>query len=578
MEKDISIPILKKNFTNETLIFSLVFLLGAFFRFVHLGKLPLSDYEASIALAAYNPFSENTVHFFSDQVLLVNLLRSFFYLFGPSALLARALPAFFGSLLIFLPILIKKQIKPALAMILSLWIAIDPTLVSISRQVDSTLLFILSIFLTLYFFFKKSFAKSAIFLVISLLCGRIFYWFLFPAMLSFLYIYYFGNIKYHSLYRNIKQLFLSADWKRFGISAGISYLALSTFGLIFPTNLAGIGLGFQNYLSGWTGLSIVRTFDLLRALLLYELPVVIFGIIGIFFLFKKNRSLGLLLFVFICLNILQLTLMADKFIILNSFIVIPLIISASYFILGFVKIPRGSYLKILLVTFISLSVFIFINLTFFRIFSNPNQNNEENSLKIVFIIAGFILILAAGLLAGWAIHWKIAGKSFLNLAIIYFFIITISATVNAAGLRDPYQNDILSIDPFPVNADLLIKTLMDYSGWNFKEKTVMNIFVIGEQPPSLFWALKDFKNVHQRTTLPKDEKIDAVITSNHFTLEQTNAYSGQEILWETKTAWSLMNNYEYVYWFLTRRAPQDTLAQKAFIVWINSSLFPGMEN
>jgi hypothetical protein len=210
-------------------------------------------------------------------------------------------------------------------------------------------------------------------------------------------------------------------------------------------------------------------------------------------------------------------------------------------------------------------------------FANPYQGEQENTLRIFFIIAGFALIIGAGLLAGWAISWQIAGKSFLFVALIFLSIINLSAAVNGSGLRNPYQNEILSISSIPIEQDLLIDTLEDYSEWNYGNHHTSNVYVMGDQPASLFWALREFDNITQGNEIPLNENIDIIITNADQTLVQSDMFRGQDILWTSYVAWDSMSSSEFAQWFLARRAPQDILNQKSIIVWVRNSLFPGSD-
>jgi hypothetical protein len=227
---------------------------------------------------------------------------------------------------------------------------------------------------------------------------------------------------------------------------------------------------------------------------------------------------------------------------------------------------------------IALAILFFISLAFMSMFANSYQGEQENSLRIFFIIAGFALIIGAGLLAGWAISWEIAGKSFLLLSVTYLLIFTISASVNASGFRIPYQNEILSINPVPIENDLLIQTLESYSEWNYGHKKSIKIHILGNQPPSMFWALRNFDNISKGDVIPLDQEIDAIISNADQNLVQADSYRGQDILWTSKPAWDSMSANETTQWLLTRRAPQDMLFQKSNIIWIRNSLFPGADS
>jgi hypothetical protein len=142
-------------------------------------------------------------------------------------------------------------------------------------------------------------------------------------------------------------------------------------------------------------------------------------------------------------------------------------------------------------------------------------------------------------------------------------------------LQNPFYNEILRLNEVPIETDLLIKTLQDYSEWNYGHKNSLSVYVVNSQKSSLAWALRDFSNVNYVNILPQNDSIDAVITDVNQNLMQGDTFRGQEILWTTKPAWSLMNIGDLTQWFLTRRAPQDMLLQQSIIVWIRNDLFPG---
>ena len=341
--------------------------------------------------------------------------------------------------------------------------------------------------------------------------------------------------------------------------------------------MSGIGYGIFTYLNSFTQLSIFTLSDLVRGLLFYEIAAILFGVIGTVYIMRKNQIAGLFLTGMITFSIVQIVLMTEKTIVMNAIITLSLMIAGSFFINQHLFIPRQLKTKIVVVTLIALAILFFISLAFMSMFATSFQGEQENTLRIFFIIAGFALIIGAGLLAGWAISWEIAGKSFLLLSISYLLIFTTSASVNASGLRYPYQNEILSINPVPIEHDLLIQTLENYSEWNYGDKKSINIHILGDQPASLYWAIRNFENISSGHVIPMDVKIDAIISNADQNLVQVDAFRGQDILWTSRPAWSSMNANETTQWLLTRRAPQDMLMQKTNIVWIRNSLFPAAD-
>ncbi|MDO9086004.1 MAG: hypothetical protein Q7U53_07355 [Anaerolineaceae bacterium] len=567
----------KKTFTIEQLLYLLMISLGLFVRFINLGDLPLSDSEAKVSLAALSLISGNYEGFLTDQIFLANILGILFYLFGHGDVVARFFPAAIGSVFILTPALFRNYFDRRILVILSFWIAISPTFVSMSRQVDSSILFLFSITLFVFFFIKKSASFSAIFLVVSLLCGKVFFWNLVPVVVSMIYVYFFSNRNEYSPIIQILERVKEFHWKKFGIYFLGSYALISTFVLIFPRQFSGLGNSFVSYLEIWSLPSITIFSDLVRGLFFYEIAAIVFGLFGMVLILRKNQFAGLFLIGIMTFTTVQIILVAEKNIVWNIWIVLPLMISGSYFINKYVSLPKYVSAKIVIISLISLAILFFISLAFMSMFSNVNQINQDNSLRVFFIVAGFALIIGAGLLVGWAISWEIAGKSFLFLFISYFFIFTISASWNASGLRHPFYNEILRINEVPIESNLLISTLQDYSEWNYGDKNTLKIFVVNYSKPSLIWSLRNFSNVNYVSVIPQFDSIDAIITDVNQNVVQGNAFRGQEILWTSKPAWKLMISSELTQWFLTRRAPQDMLFQQSLIVWIRNDLFPGTE-
>ncbi len=566
-----------KLFTIDYLIYGLILIMGIAFRFINLGSLPLSDVESSVSLHALSLISGENAETISDQTVLSNIQAVFFFLFGNSNFFARLFPAVIGVLFILVPFLFRNFLNPKMMIILSFWIALSPTFVSLSRQVDSTILFLFSISIFFYYFIKQSVIPSAVFFVISLLSGKIFLMIFIPSLISLIYVYIFLNKQNNSIYDQIMQLIKSFQWKKFSLYSISSYILLSTFGFIFPGQLSGLGYGISAYFNSFSHLSIVTLSDLVRGLFFYEIAAILIGLIGIVYVIRKNQIVGLFLTGMITFSIVQIVLMSEKSIVMNATMVFSLMIAGSYFLNQYLSIPRQVKTIILVVTLIALAILFFISLAFMSMFANSFQGEQENTLRIFFIIAGFALIIAAGLLAGWAISWEIACKSFLLLSVAYLLIFTISASVNASGLRTPYQNEILSIDPIPIENDLLIETLENFSEWNYGHKKSIKIHILGDQPPSMYWALRNFDNISVGDVIPLDQEIDAIISNADQNLVQADLFRGQDILWTSKPAWSSMIANETTQWILTRRAPQDMLFQKSIIIWVRNSLFPGAD-
>lgn len=568
----------KKTITIEFLSYLIIFLIGVFVRLLKLGELPLSDHEARIALDGLNLALNNQVAMNSDQVFYTNLLGVLFYLFGTSTFISRLFSAMIGSILFLLPALFRQYFDRKALLIISFWLAISPTFVSLSRQVDSTLLVIVSSALSFYAFLRNKQLLGAFFLSISILSGKIFLWSVLLFCLTILYVILFVN-EPEKIKSNTARIISHIKPKFTVLWLVIFYALLSTFGFIFPNQFSAVGRIIVAFWSSFTvnGASLSIS-DLARGIIFYEIAVVIFGIAGLVWLFRKNQVAGLSILGVVTINLIMIILVSEKSIAGLAFLLLPLIIAGSFLINHFLSFQNQNLGKIMIVTLIAFSILIFIGLAFISMFTNSNLSIEQTNTRILFIVAGFALIIGAGILAGWAISWEIAGRSFLILLFSVMIIFTTSAMWNASTLRTAFQNEILRFNRVPVQEDLLINTIQDHSSWNYGQKTKARILVVENEVPSLVWALRDFSEVMYSNFIPVGEVFDFFITGENQILELNDSYRGQDILWNSSPAWNTMGLREITTWVLTRRAPQDVTSQKSIIIWVRNSLVPGFEN
>ncbi len=125
--------------TMEVGLYAALVLAGLLLRLFVLGNVPLSSDEAAQALASFNfvngrpeTFTGSPLLFFGNAVL--------FALFGANDGLARALPALFGSALVLLPALLRRELGRAGALVATGLLAFSPSLVFFSRTADGAVI------------------------------------------------------------------------------------------------------------------------------------------------------------------------------------------------------------------------------------------------------------------------------------------------------------------------------------------------------------------------------------------------------------------------------------------------------
>ena len=128
-----------RKFTWESLLYAAILLIAFGFRFALLGKPPLSDAEAVLAL--------NALELADGQGLIqhgepgyIPLTSVLFQIFDSTNFLARFWPALLGSCLVLAPILFRNMIGKKSSIILAGLLAVDPVLIATSRTAGGGML------------------------------------------------------------------------------------------------------------------------------------------------------------------------------------------------------------------------------------------------------------------------------------------------------------------------------------------------------------------------------------------------------------------------------------------------------
>ena len=164
-----------RHFKYEGWLYILAFALALALRLTQLGFMPLSDAEALPALQALQ-ITQGAKPALAPHPFYILSTSVLFFLFGGGTnFLARLIPALIGSLLVFVPRQFSDRLKPRPGLILAFFIALDPGLVTISRQAASPILSITFLLLTLAYLDKRKPNLVGIFGALALLSGPSFW-------------------------------------------------------------------------------------------------------------------------------------------------------------------------------------------------------------------------------------------------------------------------------------------------------------------------------------------------------------------------------------------------------------------
>ncbi len=582
-----------QKFSLKQILLIAAILIGAILRFTNLGQLPLTDQEAKLALQAYQISRGNTPSL-SGQPLLILFDSLLFFLFGSSNFLARFLPALCGTILIASLYLLRSRIDPKVILVLAFALAIDPGLVTQSRQLNSIIPTLTLLSLTIGFLLNKHHSIAGIWAGLSLLCGSNLLFATFTLGLAILISLGFEKQINHSHPEHSWSAIIQdlLDHKKLFLSSLVLTFFLAGTGFLYiPQGISAAVGGWVEFFQGFNQNSSLPAIWMLLTLAIYHPIAVTFTVIALLHTFLNNpdqplangyqRFLSLWFLIALILALVYPNRQISDLI----WVLIPLwLITAQELIIiispfeqpRFVPFSHG---------LIVLALFILFGLQIAS-YSLVFPINRFNWVRIGIIFSTLVLI---GLIT-WLVNFgwsKRASYQGLALGTVFFLLIfTLSGTIGSAfslPYDQTFRQELWKTYPQIGDTDLIANTIHDLSRWNRGDENNLSVFLAVDSP-ALQWLLRSEQSL---TILPEENALavmnaqgqprpDLLITRNVTENPSGNIpYRGQDFNWRILPPWlpnSLPNPLD---WLLYRRAAWQP---ETIILWARSDLFPGGDN
>src|SRR5450759_618029 len=156
--------------TLEHALYALALVFAIGLRFLNLGALPLSDFEANWALQALR-VTQGLHPALGPNPGYVHLTAILFYIFAASNFLARFWPALAGCALVLAAWFLRGRIGRVPAIVLAFGLAIDPGLVAMSHLAGGPMLAITCLVLAGLMWLEDHRSLAGFFAALALLSG-----------------------------------------------------------------------------------------------------------------------------------------------------------------------------------------------------------------------------------------------------------------------------------------------------------------------------------------------------------------------------------------------------------------------
>jgi hypothetical protein len=571
--------------TAEAALYTLAFMLALLMRLYQLGAAAMSEVEAGWALQALG-LARNSSVTLGPQPLYLMLTSVLFSIIKDSSFLARFFPAFMGSLLIWLPFCFRRWMGDSswlhrTGVVMAFGLALDPGLVSLSRQAGSLMPALVFTLFALAAIYNRHMVWAGVCAGLALLSG-----------VSFLQGLLILGISWgiYSLIRGRLVEFQAEDNRGETLSGGIptgsirvgvvafllTLLLAGTLFLRHPQGLDALADTLTAYLNSWVTSSGIPILRLPASLLVYQLIVIIFAIIAALraWLIHSEDQISRLLLVGLSIwaivALLLPLLYAGRQVGDLAWALIPLWALASSEISRAFLAEEDTNTR-LVGGGLGLLLCIFAVISWIQLLSiGRYQTNVV--LYVAMIVGAFFLGLVAVLLviAGWSVKAAKLGVVWSLCILLGMFLFS-----NAWGMSIVRQNsaqELWGVAPSTGQADQFMITLSDFSSWNTGLHDQLAVVSLADTT-ALRWVLRDFPNARFEATLSATESPPVVITlkgSDEPKLAQN--YRGQDFSWHLYPGWQGIFPPDFINWLAFRQAP---LSVDQIILWARMDIFPG---
>lgn len=563
---------MKKLFsTKMTLGYSLLLLLAVILRFNQLSNPMLGEREAAIALQAAGSQTGLSGELPGTSGITA-LLGLVFFVLGKNEFTARLLPAIFGSLLIFAPLLFRKELGDKTVILLSILFMFDPGFVAFSRHVDGAIITVCGFLFAVGFVLHRRYGFAGIAAGFALLGSSVLWPGVLASGLAFWLTYSTKNSRASS--GSVETVPPVAFEKNDLINAGLALiLTVGLVGSLFFTRLIGIAAPILNltaYFAGWLTSTEISPFLILFSFILYQPFILIAGLVEGLRTVRSGDRMNAFLMRWFYLAVLLMLIYPSRGMDSILFAYIPLLVLAARCILRIIEsleqpdIPAWGQMVLVIL----LVPFSWMNILAIQF----PIDGEEEPLRLLASAGALGLLIVASFLIrmGWPPRQGKTGL-WMGLAVL-IAIFTFSTAWRSAGLGKHPEAELWNYDGITDQMDLLQKTAGDLSEWNVSSREGINIVLLNYSSHALEWSLKDFTSVSKDSSLPNLSNPAIVITADEDVPSLAQAYRGQDFVLNKKTSWPLIMPEEWIKWYAFRELPQET---HQVILWARTDLFPG---
>jgi hypothetical protein len=557
----------KQNITNQDFLYFLAGILALGVRLLNIGAFSLNDFEAGWALQALD-LSRGVLELPGPHAAYINLTGLLFSIFGSSEALARLVPALVGSLMVLAPLALRDRLGRSGALILAFGLALDPGLVSLSRQAGGPMMAIAFALLAISLAYARKPAWSGICAGMALLSGAS----IWLGILGLLMALGLSKLTRLSLEAGSTSgteasQTSSTSW-RLGLSFALgTLLIVGSLFSFFPAGLGAWASSLTAFFAGWAQPSGIPLLKPVVALIVYSPLALIFAPVALIQEWRRERSLVLMSGLWFLAALALVLIYPGRQVGDAAWAIVPLWILAARAISNNLDQQSTNLVSLGQAAAVSLlAALAWLTLAGLRFTVGGAQSLHWLLILGLIVLAG----LSAGFIGlGWS--WNLARNGSVLGVVVALGIYGFAVMVGATQWRQSSPAELWTPLPGAASNRLLSDTLRQLSLSSTGEEKTLQVVSLVESH-SLRWLLRDYPQASFAQALPEMNLPQAIITDQDAEeMAWAATYRGQDFAWQTYPAWWNVLPPDRIEWLVSRQAPLET---ELIILWGRSDLFP----
>jgi hypothetical protein len=571
-----------RHFKNGGWLYLLAFLIALSLRLIQLGAMPLTDAEAEPALQALHIAQGLKPALSPHPFYIISTAILFFLYGGGTDFLARLIPALVGSALVFAPLFVER-LKPRPSLILAFFIALDPGLTAISRQVASPILAITFLVFAWGYFSKDKPRLAGFFAAIALLSGPAIWMGLLSIGITWAInqgLQALRPSKSETELETIAADLTTTDYQlpstdyRTTLRSSlmpfiITFITAGTLFFIAPNGISAALASLPAFIDRWITPSNVPQSRLFLSLLVYQPLTILLALLAIIRGLRKLSPRIIPISIWFVVSLLLAIFLPSRQVADLAWVLIPLCALASLEFVRNIDIHPQERTEVAGVAFLTAFIWVFAWLDFSGLVWIPADTREYSIRFWLLVGALFLLVLSLLLVAaGWSMRTaRIGGVLGLGLVLS---VLSFAGTLGSAGLRGLDNPELWWSPSIPMQADLLESAVREISEFGTGDDFSAPVVIAGVDSPALEWALREH-HVQVVDSLDVSTSPYFVVTPFQEDPGLVLAYRGQDFAWTQTPLWDLTASpTDWIRWVALREMPQsgDTI-----ILWARDDLF-----